>query len=124
MLGSDTLLGGTGNDTLLGIAGFDTLTGGAGSDTFFLGGLGNAFYLGSGYATITDWNPFEQDTITVDATLFNANAYQFRVGDFGTGSSALDTEILCLGDRVAVVSDSADLFVALAFSTSVLLTPV
>ncbi len=124
--GNDSLSGGTGNDILLGIGGFDTIAGGEGADSFVLGGLGTSFYQGPGYATITDWNPFQGDTIVVDAALYNAGAYQFTVGEFGAGGSSLDTQILCQGDSVAVVADSADLFVSFFFQapTIVVVVPV
>ena len=109
--GDDTLLGNEGNDILLGYAGFDSYVGGAGSDVFVLGGGGGASYLGAGYATIQDWNPLE-DFITVDASLLPF--YTINIGDYGAGTSALDTEILFQGDTVAVVADSAAFVLFLA----------
>jgi hypothetical protein len=85
-----------------------------------LGGAGSALYVGAGYANILDWNPFEGDRILVDANLIQF--YTLQIGDFGAGSSALDTEILFNGDRVGVAADSAAL--VLFLSTSIILTPV
>jgi Ca2+-binding RTX toxin-like protein len=121
--GSDSLVGGAGNDLLLGIGGFDTLTGGTGSDGFVLGGAGSVFYTGSGYATITDWNPFEGDRIFVDQASLAAGLYSVQIGDFGVGTSAADTKILYGGtDTVAIVADSAA-YLLLAASNAIL-TPI
>jgi Ca2+-binding RTX toxin-like protein len=129
--GNDSLFGWTGNDTLYGNRGsdylnggagsdyiqgtwattynsyeYDTLVGGAGMDTFVLGDryTGN-FYQGLGYATITDYNGFD-DYIQVKGSSWNFTLD--KSSNFG-GSSSLDTAIYRNGDLLAVVQDTTSI---------------
>lgn len=105
-IGNDSLLGGAGNDILDG-SGFwhdvDILTGGVGADTFVLGNQ-RVYYRGDGYATITDFNSIEGDTIQV---LGNSSQYELRQEDLG------GTSIYYVGNGfgnqlIGVVQDSVD----------------
>ena len=87
---SDTLVGGAGNDTLTGIdsSGFsfgsgeyDTLRGGAGADDFILGDRDGSYYEGRGYATITDFDPLENDIIQLFGS---SDDYMFEQRNNGT----------------------------------------
>lgn len=129
--GNDTLKGWSGNDTLYGckgndildgeagndfLAGYygqysgesDTLTGGSGSDTFGLGYNGSYSeigYLGEGFATITDFNLYE-DKIRLGGS---KNFYSLtETSEFNT-TGALDTVIKYSGDVIGVVQNTTGL---------------
>lgn len=117
--GDNSLVGGAGNDTLSGFAWstneYDTLTGGAGSDRFVLGDSQGCHYTGSGYATITDFDPytpsrlpfmldFEYDTIQVTGPLSD---YTLRQESW-IGSAALDTVIYKGTDIIGIVQDTTN----------------
>ncbi len=112
--GSDELLGGSGVDALVGYGGqmneIDFLTGGSGMDWFVLGDEAGAYYLDNGvvydnsFAVITDFNP-------ADDFVFLANTggfYQLSFGEFGVGSTAVDTLITLDGDIVGILQDTTD----------------
>jgi Ca2+-binding RTX toxin-like protein len=108
--GNDFLTGGSGNDYLNGFSDgteFDTLTGGDNADKFVLGAQSYYnFYTGSGFALITDFNSSEGDKIALFETL---NKYTVVSGDFGYGTSALDTKISVGTDLIGVLQDRSNL---------------
>jgi Ca2+-binding RTX toxin-like protein len=96
--GNDILLGGSGKDYLNGYGKgteFDILTGGTQGDTFVLGYSTIGYYLGNGYATITDFNSLQGDTIQV------AGSTQ----DYSLVKSGNNTKILYNKDLIAVVQN-------------------
>ena len=125
--GNDLLVGGKGNDTLQGYhpgnsSGFDNLdilTGddlsslpgqtvlGDGADNFVLGNSAEAYHLGNSFATITDFNGAEGDTITVHG---NFNDYSFGSSNSGGGTQA-DTFIYYHNDLIGIVHDTNNLSV-------------
>lgn len=102
---SNILQGGAGSDYIAGVAGFDTLVGGTGQDIFALGDSLNVNYLGSDFATIVDWNPFE-DFISLTSTF--PNLYSLGTGNV-SGSLTLDTLIYYGNDLLAVLQDSTSI---------------
>ncbi|MDQ6435690.1 calcium-binding protein [Mesorhizobium sp. LHD-90] len=100
----NVILGGNGADTLNGRGGNDTLTGGSGNDNFLFDtavGAGNV-------DDVTDFN-FVNDTIRLDATVFNAivglgvlTAAQFVANASGTAADA--------NDRIIYETDTGNLF--------------
>ncbi len=109
--GTDYIYGGSGNDTLTGSnpsvynsgsGEYDDLTGGAGADTFVLGDSYEAYYQGSGYATITDFDWYEEDTIQVFGS---ASDYSFDYVNW-FGDSSTDTAIYYNSDLIAVLQDA------------------
>jgi Ca2+-binding RTX toxin-like protein len=108
--GNDSLTGGSGNDYLNGFSNgteYDTLTGGADADKFVLGAQGHYnFYTGLGFALITDFNSSEGDKIALFETL---DKYTVVSGDFGYGTSALDTKISVGTDLIGVLQDRSNL---------------
>ncbi|MDX2243143.1 MAG: hypothetical protein NW224_20880 [Leptolyngbyaceae cyanobacterium bins.302] len=101
---SNFLAGGAGNDYIRGGQGFDTLVGGTGSDVFALGDAYGLDALGASFATIADWNPYE-DYIQVDGSA--SGFYSFGVSNF-SGGLALDTLVYYNNDLLAVVQDSTN----------------
>lgn len=117
----DRLLGHTGNDKLVGDSGNDfldgyswnsrgierdTLTGGGDADIFALGRANfGVFYSGDqnlGYATITDFNLQEGDTIQ----LYGRSGYDFKLGSMVGNAAIQDTIITYNNDIIGVVQDT------------------
>jgi Ca2+-binding RTX toxin-like protein len=119
----DFLFGGTGNDILLGgdnndyvdganVSGggtaiasgneFDILIGGTGSDRFILGNINGVYYLGNGYATITDFNITQADTIQINGNF--ANGYALQLGNW-VGTATQDTGILFNNNIIGIIQD-------------------
>ncbi len=128
--GNDDLFGGTGDDDLIGSygndylsggvgtsgqSGYDELTGGTGADTFALGNSFGIHYLGLGYATITDFNSAEGDTIELLEDIFNIGDYSLGSGNWG-GDNTLDTTIYSSGNLIGVVLDNPNLSLASDFT--------
>lgn len=102
--GSDALAGGSGNDYINGYGGsfgeYDILSGGSGADVFMLGGRFGSYYRGRGYATITDFNRFQGDKISV-----YGSARNYQVVDTFSGHA----QIRYGNDIIAVVRGGAGL---------------
>ncbi|WP_071189155.1 hypothetical protein [Trichormus sp. NMC-1] len=81
----------------------DTLIGGLGIDTFVLGdGISGVSYFGGGfndYAKIVDWQ------VGVDKIQLLTGNYTLTEGNFGLGTTALDTRIFSGTDLIAVLQD-------------------
>ncbi|MDJ0532956.1 MAG: S8 family serine peptidase [Xenococcaceae cyanobacterium MO_207.B15] len=126
MRGNDTIIGGSGNDTLQGGDGsdiltgsnpnvynsgsgeYDDLTGGVGADIFVLGDSYEAYYQDFGYATITDFDWSEGDTIQVFGS---ASDYSLQEDTFNGG-----IDILYQGDLIGYVSNTTDVIISYDFT--------
>lgn len=115
---NELLVGDSGNDTLVGgtadidQSGYDTLTGGLGADEFRLHDNTSVHYQGNGFAIITDYNPLEQDSITLlDYGINNTNVYSLATGNW-SGTVSEDTAIYFQGNLIAVVQDNSDISLA------------
>lgn len=126
--GDDSLIGGSGSDSLLGEAGYDylngygytgyeydSLTGGSNADTFALGDSwgtyyaldGEYSYYGDGYATVTDYNYWEGDTIQLNYNAYASGYYSFDSSYDYNSNGLLDTSIYYGSNLIGVVSDTS-----------------
>ncbi len=96
------LFGAAGNDYVGDFQGFDTLVGGTGSDIFAVADSLTVGYLGNSFATIADWNPFE-DFLAINSTF--SGSYSLGTGQI-SGGLAPDTLLFFGNDLVAVIQDS------------------
>lgn len=125
--GNDSLYGGANSDLLYGGAGYDylngygytsyeydSLTGGSEADTFALGdswGTHYAFeggysYYGDGYATVTDYNYWEGDTIQLNYNDYASGYYSSDSSYDYNGNGLADTSIYYGSNLIGVVSDT------------------
>lgn len=123
---SDTLIGGSGDDKLIGGYNttvdqkeYDQLNGGLGKDQFILcDDFGYNYYQGEGYATITDYNQYE-DTITVKKGSVT-QSQEHRTGS----RSKLDTVIYQGNDAIAVLADYTGTVYAINIEPSTFKPPI
>ena len=90
----DTLFGNRGNDLLDGGFGDDTLTGGAADNDIF------RFGMNSGFETVTDYNPLEDELQFVGAQ----NVTGVQLADLDGDLVADDTLLTLIGGEVAVLN--------------------
>lgn len=85
---------------------YDELYGEAGKDEFILCNTsGNNYYQGFGFATIRDYNQYE-DTITIGTGIAGKSITLSRQNWTGMGSSSkLDTVIYEGNDEIAIIAD-------------------
>jgi serralysin len=105
---SNTLVGGFGNDYITAYNWtsneVDILVGGKGSDTFVAGDRYGVHYLNAAVAIVADYNFYEGDVVQLSSR--GSGGYTYRQGNFGLGSSALDTTIYYNNDAIMVLSDT------------------
>jgi|GEM_PF-1387376 len=116
--GNDLLSGGGGDDILTGsnpnaidsgLGELDTITGGEGADIFVLGDSVEAYYQGNGYddyATITDFDWYEGDTIRAHGV-----AEDYSISEYNGG-----TDIYYQSELVGYVENTTDVIIAEDFT--------
>ena len=117
---SDLLYGGAGYDYLNGYGGtyyeYDSLTGGTEADTFALGDSSETYYASDGwysyyhvdgYATVTDYNYSEGDTIQLNYNAYVGGYYSSDSYYDYNGNGLADTSIYYGSNLIGVVSDTS-----------------